>query len=150
MRAALFAPVKATETEKIGHLAESAIISQWQHAIAFRQLRYARWRNEGEVDVVLLSGGDGRPAWAGEIKWSDRIASHFGDETRSLSTLIHKHKSMVSGFFTTKTISGSNDIDGRPLTITPSALYCYTVGRNITTQLSLNGPVDAPALRVAS
>ena len=35
MRAALFAPVKADELDKIGHLAESAIFSQWQHAAAF-------------------------------------------------------------------------------------------------------------------
>ncbi|SDJ73928.1 hypothetical protein SAMN05216338_10636 [Bradyrhizobium sp. Rc2d] len=137
MRAALFAPVKTTETDKIGHLAESAIISQWQHAIAFRQLRYARWRNEGEVDVVYLSGADGRPDWVGEIKWSDRIADHFAEETRSILTLIQKHKSIRSAFFTTKTTSSVTELDGRPVAVTPSALYCYTVGRNVTSQLSM-------------
>jgi uncharacterized protein len=150
MRAALFAPVKASEPEKIGHLAESAIISQWQHAITFRQLRYARWRNEGEVDIVFLTGADGRPAWAGEIKWSDRIGTHFGEETKSISILLHKHAAMVSAFFTTRTISGQSDIDGRPLTITPSALYCYTVGRNVTAQLSLNEPSAGTAVRRTS
>ena len=42
MRAALFGTVRIDETAKIGHLAESAIFSQWQHAQQFRQLRYAR------------------------------------------------------------------------------------------------------------
>src|SRR5882762_2342184 len=46
MRAALFGTVRIDEPDKIGHLAESAIFSQWQHAQAFRQLRYARWKNE--------------------------------------------------------------------------------------------------------
>ena len=32
MRAALFAPVTMEDSEKIGHLTESAIFSQWQHA----------------------------------------------------------------------------------------------------------------------
>jgi uncharacterized protein len=41
MRAALFAPVGANEPDKIGHLAESAIFSQWQHSKASRELRYA-------------------------------------------------------------------------------------------------------------
>jgi hypothetical protein len=53
MRAALFAPVKPEDTQKIGQLAECAIFSQWQHAFAFSNLRYARWRNEGEVDIVI-------------------------------------------------------------------------------------------------
>jgi predicted AAA+ superfamily ATPase len=77
MRAALFAPVNANNAERIGHLAESAIFSQWQHSQAFRNLRYARWRNEGEVDVVFLHSGTEKPAWIGEIKWSDRVRANF-------------------------------------------------------------------------
>ena len=42
MRAALFAPVDTSDTEKIGHLAESAIFSQWQHAQGYEgvQVRF--------------------------------------------------------------------------------------------------------------
>ena len=141
MRSALFAPVRSDETERIGHLAESAIISQWQHSPAFRRLRYARWKNEGEVDVVYLTSSDDRPQWIGEIKWSDRVKAHFGEETKSVATLIGKHKTIASAFFTTKTTSSISDIDGIPLNITPSALYCYTVGRNVTNSL-----VDEPAV----
>jgi len=75
MRAALFGPVDPTDTEKIGRLAESAVFSQWQHTQEFRNLRYSRWRNEGEVDVVYLSGAKQKPHWIGEVKWSDRVES---------------------------------------------------------------------------
>ncbi|MBM3565893.1 MAG: ATP-binding protein, partial [Alphaproteobacteria bacterium] len=54
MRAALFGPVGVENSDAIGHLTESAIFSQWQHSAGFKQLRYARWRNDGEVDIVYL------------------------------------------------------------------------------------------------
>jgi hypothetical protein len=135
MRAALFTPVKADDADKIGHLAESAIFSQWQHAAAFRQLRYARWRNVGEVDIVYLSSPDQRPHWIGEIKWSDRIKDHFGEETGAIQTLLAHHKSINAVIFTTKTHSGEVTIEDRQMRIMPSSLYCYTVGRNITSRL---------------
>ncbi len=141
MRAALFNPVKKEEPDRVGHLAESAIFSQWQHSGSFRQLRYARWRNEGEVDIVFLSGN--KPIWIGEISWSDDIRDKYGAATKSVATMLKKHKSIVSAFFTTKTISTAADIEGRRVTISPSALYCYTVGRNITTNLA------TPALQPA-
>lgn len=135
MRAALFAPVRPEDTDRIGHLAESAIFSQWQHSANFRQLRYARWRNEGEVDIVYLEGATERPTWIGEIKWSDRIRDNFSRETRAMQTLLANHSAIKSCFFTTKTWSNVRTIEKRILRITPSALYCYTVGRNITARL---------------
>jgi predicted AAA+ superfamily ATPase len=56
MRAAFFAPVLATDKQKIGQLAECAIFSQWQHSPYFGNLRYARWR-DGEVDIAYLNPG---------------------------------------------------------------------------------------------
>ena len=140
MRAALFNPVKSDETDKIGHLAESAIFSQWQHSSAFRRLRYARWRNEGEVDIVFLSPAEERPLWIGEIKWSDRIAADPFGETKMLRTLISRHPQVSSAFITTKTFQGVLDGEGYPLPITalPSSLHCYRVGRNITTSLDVS------------
>jgi len=73
MRAALFAPVKPDDADLIGYLAECAVFSQWQHSRDFRSLRYARWRNEGEVDIVFLSSAKQKPVWIGEVKWSDRV-----------------------------------------------------------------------------
>jgi uncharacterized protein len=137
MRAALFAPVQQDDTERIGHLAESAIFSQWQHSAEFRQLRYARWRNEGEVDVVFLQGATEEPFWVGEVKWSDRIRNNFNRETRSIKALLEKHKGIAAAFVTTKTWQTTRTISGRETWIVPSAMYCYTVGRNITTQFKL-------------
>jgi uncharacterized protein len=134
MRAALFAPVRADEPDKVGHLAESAIFSQWQHAPAFRRLRYARWRDGGEVDIVYL-GADEKPLWIGEIKWSDRIGSNFGEQVDAMRVLLEKHTSIRMSFFTTKTIGRRHELMDRPLYIRPSAFYCYTIGRNITSRL---------------
>jgi predicted AAA+ superfamily ATPase len=145
MRAALFAPVEAHDTERIGHLVESAIFSQWQHAQGFRNLRYARWRNEGEVDIVYLAGGTQKPTWIGEIKWSDRINHDRDHETKSLRVLLTNHKSITSGFITTRTITDKMLINGRNISAVPSAMYCYTVGRNITARLdNLSHGVDEP------
>jgi uncharacterized protein len=135
MRAALFAPVKPDEPDKIGHLAESAVFSQWQHSPAFRQLRYARWGGgEGEIDAVYLGGGE-KPSWIGEIKWSDRIDKKFLEEVGALQVLLGKHKTIKAAFFTTRTISKEEKLMGRPLHIRPTAFHCYMVGRNITARL---------------
>src|SRR5205823_6344586 len=100
MRAALFAPVSPNDKERIGHLAECAIFSQWQHSPDFHHLRYARWRNEGEVDIVFLGGPRQQPTWIGEIKWSDHIAAHMYWETKSLRALLGRHKSIKMAVFT--------------------------------------------------
>ncbi len=140
MRAALFAPVKPDESEKIGHLAESAIFSQWQHSPRFGDLRYARWRNEGEVDVVML-GANQKPLWMGEIKWSDKIDQRPYVEMRSMQVLGRNHKSITTAFFTSKTIDRTIPLDRLSVRIFPSAAYCYTVGRNVTRALETMGNV---------
>lgn len=135
MRAALFAPVKEDDSQKIGQLAESAIFSQWQHSSGFSNLRYARWRNEGEVDIVYLSPGKQKPQWIGEIKWSDRVLNNRDDETRGLSTLLRKHASIMAAVLTSKTVEDEIMLEGRSVLIIPSSAYCYMVGRNITSSL---------------
>lgn len=136
MRAALFGTVRIEEPDKIGHLAESAIFAQWQHSTSFRQLRYARWKNEGEVDVVYLTPEKPKPLWIGEISWSDDVASKYGHATRSVSALLKKHKKTIkAAFLTTKTLTTATEIEGLRVAIWPTALYCYFVGRNITADL---------------
>lgn len=135
MRAALFAPVDPSDSERIGHLTESAIFSQWQHSPHFRSMRYARWRNEGEVDIVFLAGAKQSPVWIGEIKWSDRLERNWYDETRSMQVLLNRHPSINAALFTTRTMMRTTRLVDRPMKIYPSALYCYLVGRNITTGL---------------
>lgn len=141
MRAALFAPVKIDDTDRIGHLTKCAIFSQWQHSPGFRQLRYARWR-DGEVDIVYLDGANERPGWIGEIKWSDRIKQNFEREIRSVRTLLANHDNIRSCFVTTKTYGGHRNVGKKILRMTPSALYCYTVGRNIMDRLDTQAVED--------
>jgi hypothetical protein len=98
----------------------------------------ARWKDGGEIDIVYL-GAEEKPIWVGEIKWSDRLQYRlqfkFGEEMASMSVFLERHKSINSVFFTTKTITQDKTLCGRPLRIVPSSLYCYTIGRNITSQL---------------
>lgn len=143
MRAALFASVEASESDQIGHLAESAIFSQWQHSPTFRNLRYARWRNEGEVDIVYLHGPKFEPVWVGEIKWSDRIKKNQFDETRSVAALLRKKPGIKNAFFTTKTFGNEIVIEGRPVRVVPASVYCYTVGRNVTDRFDVLAALGA-------
>lgn len=136
MRAALFSPVKADDTDRIGHLAESAVFSQWQHSRGANSLRYARWRN-GEVDVVYLDMGRNKPEWIGEVKWSDQYKGRPLKHLSNIEYLMKKHDSIESAFFTTKTIRDSKVIAGKTVQIWPTALYCYMVGTNTTSDLSL-------------
>jgi predicted AAA+ superfamily ATPase len=147
MRAALFSPVSTNDTTSIGHLAESAIFSQWQHSHNSRQLRYARWKNDGEVDIVYLNPSDERPRWIGEVKWSDRIKSNFAEQTKNLSALLRKHPGITNAVITTKTYSGISTLEGRSLSIRPCALYCYMLGKNITSRLdSTQVGMEEPAI----
>ncbi len=146
MRAALFGPIKPDETKQIGHLAEAAIVSQWQHAPDFNQLRYSKLGKAGEVDLVYLDRAKQRPSWMGEVKWSDRIQSNETEVTRSMRALWRKNPKIGSAIITTRTINGKIDIDGHEVPLCPSALYCYTVGRNLTSRSRL-GLVDTAAPR---
>mgnify|MGYP001766763601 FL=1 len=145
MRSALFAPVDTTDNDGIGRLAESAIFSQWQHGNGIKDLRYARWKNEGEVDIVYMSAAEQRPIWIVEIKWSDRISDHFGEVTKNLHHVVERHKTVENAVITTKTISAESKLNDTPLEIVPSSLYCYTVGRNATTRLRDRKLVKRPA-----
>lgn len=135
MRAAFFSPVKADDSHRIGMLAECAVFSQWQHSKSFGNLRYARWKNEGEVDIVYMAAEAQKPRWIGEIKWSDRIASHEGEETKHVASLLKKHPTIKAAFMTSRTVEKEVVVEGKSVRIIPTAAYCYIVGRNITAPL---------------
>lgn len=146
MRAALFTPLNSNENDKIGHLAESAVFSQWQHSPDFRHLRYARWKqggNEGEVDIVYLTTSTERPIWIGEIKWSDKVINNVHSEMKNIIHFLKKHDSVKSVVFTTKSSFNELEIENRKLFIYPTAAYCYFVGRNITADLEAITQVEA-------
>lgn len=135
MRAALFSPVQPNETDKIGHLVEAAIFSQWQHSLGFRNLRYARWKNGGEIDVVYLPSSARKPLWIGEIKWSDRARTHLSEVMKHMISFSDRHPSIANMFLTTKTYRNKKSISEVEIEIVPSAIYAYTVGRNVTSNI---------------
>lgn len=149
MRAALFGPVSLDDSTRIGHLAEAAVFSQWQHALDFGSLRYARWK-EGEIDVTYLNQATQKPYWVGEIKWSDRFSSDRFGVTKHLRSFMGKHKTVKNTFLTTKTISENYEIDGRTVSVIPTALYCYSVGKNVTSHLSSGSLERAPEQSAAA
>jgi len=135
LRAALFEPVDDA-ADAMGALVETAIFSQWFHSDDTKNLHYARWDREGgEVDLVYMDPGNQTADWAVEIKWTDRFYAH-PEELRSLAYFMKKSKigddidKPVT--VTTKTKTGRGECDGLAIEFIPAALYCYTVGRNIT------------------
>lgn len=133
MRAALFTPIDAAETDIIGHLAESAVFSQWQHGNSSAALRYARWKS-GEVDIVHVSGGSQRPDWAVELKWSNKPTK----DASQLHALVSfcRTNGLNKAACTTRSVSGRRTYGEVEVEFVPTALYCYMVGRNITSYLT--------------
>ena len=127
MRGALFGYARETDEQVLGHLAETAIYCQWFHSESVTNLFYARWAN-GEIDIVNL-GREGRPNWAVEVKWSDRLAA----DPRPLDPLIafiktHKLDSLL---VTTRTAEKRITYQGLRVDFVPSALQAFIVGRNV-------------------
>lgn len=131
MRAAIFAPVDAAETELLGHLVESAIFSQWSHLYRPR-LHYARWE-KGEIDIVSTSGAGNRADWAVEVKWADDILTQPLKRFAALADYIAT-KRLVRARVTTRSISGALQLSGVTIPYGPSSLYCYMVGKNLAMQ----------------
>ncbi len=127
MRAALFAPLDADDSA-IGHMVETAVFSQWLHNAAYiESLHYARWK-KGEVDLVSLDAML-KPRFAVEVKWSDRAVS----DTREIKALIEFARMNTlarRALVTTRTTASLQTIEGIEVEFTPTALHCYTVGRN--------------------
>jgi uncharacterized protein len=127
MRAALFAPLDA-DNSAIGHMMETAVFSQWLHNAAYiESLHYARWK-KGELDLVSLDAML-KPRFAVEVKWSDRAATD-AKEVKALIEFARSNTLARRALVTTRTTSGVHVVDGVEVEFTPTALHCYTVGRN--------------------
>jgi hypothetical protein len=124
LRSALFSPIKS-ESEVMGNMVETAIFSQWFHRY-WHTPYYARW-NSGEVDIVGLSSDTLKPAWAVEIKWSNRYFNK-PRELKSLSSFLIKNK-LKRAIVTTIDIMNEVKTKDFIFDYMPSSLYCYTVGR---------------------
>ncbi len=124
LRSALFSPINRN-SEVIGNMVETAIYSQWFHRYWHTPF-YARWRN-GEVDIVGLTSNDLKPAWAVEIKWSNRYFDNPG-ELKSLSNFLIKNK-LKRAIITTIDVTNEIKFENYSYDYMPSSLYCYTIGR---------------------
>ena len=137
MRAALFGQI-VEQSEAMGALTETAIFSQWQHGRT-TQLYYARWAT-GEVDIVCLNGEEQKPAWAVEVKWSDRPYQSRGELDNCVEFIKLNPKVKLPILITSRTIL---DLDvvykGVQFSFRPSSLYAYTLGANLLREVE-TGP----------
>lgn len=124
--AALFAPIKITDENRMGDMIETAIYAQWMHREWFEPY-YARWKN-GEVDMVGIDEINLKPIWALEIKWSDRYFVKM-KELKSLIKFCRENK-LTSALVTTIKIKDIKEIDGIKIQFVPAATYAYNVGKN--------------------
>ena len=129
MRAALFGQLDS-DSEAMGALTETAIFSQWQHNQQI-ELYYARW-NTGEIDIVFLNGVNQKPAWAVEVKWSDRPYKARG-ELDNCVDFVKRNPSIIEPLkITTRTISDENVVyKDVHFEFCPASLYAYILGVNI-------------------
>ena len=125
MRAALFAPIGPAD-DAMGDLTETGIFSQWFHSEDV-SLHYARWK-DGEVDIVNINRNL-KPEWAVEVKWTDK-PFHQPGLLRPLVDFCLRNR-VQHVVVTSKTESGARTLDNLLVTFVPSALYCYTVGKNV-------------------
>ena len=124
LRSALFSPISSTD-ELMGNMVETAIFAQWMHREWFTPW-YARWSN-GEVDMVGLNKTL-QPAWALEIKWSNR----YFEKPTDLKSLykFSKENELSSPIVTTIDKEGVKDNKELSIQFFPAASYAYTIGRN--------------------
>lgn len=125
IHSALFSPVTANDPV-VGHLAETAVFSQWFHA-AHSNLHYARWP-EGEIDIVNLSR-DQKVLWVAEVKWSDS----FLQETQKLKRIVQfcREHNVSHALITTRSKRENVVYDNINFELIPVSEYCYTVGHNL-------------------
>ena len=129
LRAALFKPL-SQDDEHFGHLAETAVFSQWFHSPATSPLHYARW-SDGEIDLVNLLGPKQAPDWFVEVKWSDRHLSQ-AESWQGINKFVYSHsKSLKSSYVTSRTVFSRRTIGFVPIEIIPTAIYVWMVGRNV-------------------
>ncbi|MFP4030024.1 MAG: ATP-binding protein [Desulfococcaceae bacterium] len=126
IRTALFAPI-SEEDPAMGNLAETAIFAQWFHSEAL--LYYARWKG-GEVDIIRLDPRQ-KVDWAMEVKWTDR----FFRKPKELKNLIQFcHTNHIRNpLITTRTQTGTREVEHLELRFVPAALHCYTLGHKLVT-----------------
>lgn len=127
LRCALFSPLTETDNS-IGSMVETALFAQ-RIQREDEDVFYANWkmgRFNGEVDMVGLDKLYQKPAWAVEMKWSDRYYDVPG-ELKSLLSFMEKNH-LSDAIVSSRTKFGIKRLDRMSLTFIPSALYAYLLG----------------------
>lgn len=126
IRAALFGPV-TSDSQAMGHLAETAYVAQMSSSVMSLYYFYARW-SDGEVDLVSMDDEFQRPVSAEEIKWSDRPADRPQEELRSLISFCKKNGLSEANIFVKSRVTDV-EIQGVKLMFRPLTTRCYNDAR---------------------
>lgn len=106
-------------------------------------MRYARW-DSGEVDFVWLSPQTQKPIRAFEIKWSDKHVDQT-ERLAGLTRFAEAHPAIEQPLLaTTRTKATMTYSRGFVVEFVPTALYCYTVGKNLFENRPHHAPMRAP------
>jgi len=124
LAAALFSAASSVD-DVTGSMVETAVFSQLFHFD--EALHYARL-NKGEVDIVGL-GANQKPAWAVEVKWSDRYHDR-PEKLKPLLSFCHNHN-LTYAQVTTRTKQARRQTQSVTLEFVPASLYCCQLGYNI-------------------
>ena len=89
-------------------------------------------RENGEVDMIGLDRRNQKPAWAVEMKWSDRYFDAPGELKSLLSFMENNH--LPAAIVSSRTKYGTKSLENMSLTFIPSALYAYLLGYNTIEQ----------------
>jgi predicted AAA+ superfamily ATPase len=138
IRSALFSPIDGND-QAIGDVAETAVFAQWFHAP--HQLYYARW-DKGGVDMVSLDSMQ-KPAWAVEVKWSDRFFERPSELKNLVSFAEANAIARISS--TTRTLQGIREVGHVRVRFVPTSVYCYTLGANIIGNFGRRAATSADA-----
>lgn len=136
IRAALFGNL-GRDDQQFGELVETGVFSQWLHREDLALLHYARWKR-GEIDIVGL-GGNQRPEFAVEVKWTDRFAKRPAKLKEAIKFCQQNNLSRL--VVTSRTMIRNERIGNVELNFWPAALYCHAVGQSVINDriLSLEG-----------
>ncbi len=126
LRSALFSPIDGS-SKAMGNMVETAIFSQWFHRY-WHTPYYAGWKANkgGEVDIVGLDRNGLKPAWAVEIKWTNRFHKQLS-ELKSLFNFLAKNN-LSEAIVTTVDVTDIIQVKDIDFHFMPSSLYCYTIG----------------------
>ncbi len=140
MRAALFGPLTA-DSDAIGALAETALVTQYLHAPLFNDLCFARWK-DGEVDIVRVDPAQQKPMWALEVKWSDRACSSESDWAPIMD--FAKRNRLDTVYMTSRTISRTSQHAGIKRIVIPLAKLSYQIAQLSASQELLRSKYGLP------